>query len=781
MLLVPRLCLLISCLCFAASALAEERTWQGAPVSDYVAYLIAQDIPVIYSSDLIKDDYIISREPIATDAIEVLREILRPYELGVNVGPGGSLLVVDERDDQPENTVSQTQDASAELENIEMLPEVIVSSSVYAMRYQHSGSHTFLDRELTTKLPDVGDEATSGINRLPGVANGGLSTKSNVRGGINNEQLLIFDGLRLYEPYHLKDFHAVSTIIDQNAIAGIDFYSAGYQARYGDRMSGVIDIGLREKPKKIQTELGISFFSAFALSLGRFGNNDRGDWLVSARRGNLDLMSQLVNSDYGSPKYEDLFAHFGWEWSDRTDIALNALLSYDKVSLSQPDGSEDATARYRNRVFWFKAETDWTESVFSSTIISATKIDNSRNGETLNPLIVTGSVVDDREFESIGFKQDWRFDLTDSILLNAGFDVRELDATYVYDSTLAIFPPFDQIFDNVPVLIRSLDVAPGGMQSAAYFETRWKVLDDFIVDVGLRWDQQTYTTEGGDSQISPRFNLLYRLGEDTEIRLGYGRYYQAQEINELQVGDGEVDFGPAQHASHFVASLTHSFDQGLDMRLELYQKEYGALLPRYENAFDTRILLPELQIDRVRIDPRSATARGAEVMLTGERSDSGLLWWVSYTWSSIEDEFSNEDVPRSWDQRHTVKAGVNWDWRKYSFSAAANIHSGWPRTELIVETGTNPDGSTYPILDTTPRNQRRYPTFHTLDLRASRIFSVRRGELTGFIEISNVLDQRNLCCSEYSYATDEAGDPVLTARDGAWLPLVPSLGVVWRF
>jgi outer membrane receptor protein involved in Fe transport len=779
--LVLRLCLFLSCVCLSGSALADERTWQGVAVSDYVAYLIAQDMPVIYSSDLIKDDYVISREPLATDAVEILREILQPYELVVNIGPGGSLLVVDGRDDGPDRNASQAQDESAELATVEMLPEVIVSSSVYAMRYRRSGSHTFLDRELTTKLPDVGDEAIRGIDRLPGVANAGLSSKSNVRGGINNEQLLIFDGLRLYEPYHLKDFHAVSTIIDQNVISGIDFYGGGYQARYGDRMSGVIEIGLRDKPTKMQTEIGISFFNAFALSLGRFGHNDRGDWLLSARRGNLDLISKVFNSDYGSPKYEDLFAHFGWEWSDRTDIALNTLLSYDKVSLSQPDDSEDATARYRNRVIWFKAETDWTDSVFSATILSATKINNSRNGETLNPLIVVGSVVDAREFTSIGLKQDWRFDLSASIFLNAGFDVRELDATYAYDSTLTIFPPFDQIFDNVPVLIRDLDIDRGGTQSAAYLETRWKVFDDLVMDIGIRWDQQTYTTANRDSQISPRFNLLYRLGESTEIRLGYGRYYQAQEINELQVGDGEVDFGPAQHANHVVASMTHSFGRGLDLRLELYQKKYGSLLPRYENAFDTRILLPELQIDRVRIDSRSATASGAEIMLTGERRNSGLLWWLSYTWSSIEDEFQDEHVPRSWDQRHTLKAGVNWDWRKWSFSAAANIHSGWPKTELTVETGTNPDESTYPILDTTPRNQLRYPTFHTLDLRASRIFSVRRGELTGFVEISNVLDQRNLCCSEYSYATDEAGELVLTSGDGAWLPLVPSLGVIWRF
>ena len=779
---LTRSIVLACCITFFASAVADERSWQGATVSEFIAYLVSEDVPVIYSSDLVDDTFIVIDEPDMSDSVAALREVLQPYALVVTDGPGGSVLIVasDSVADIDDQATEAAGDESAGATD-DALPEIVVSSSLYAMRYQQSGSHTFLDRELTTKLPDVGDEAIRGIDRLPGIANGGLSTKSHVRGGINNEQLLMFDGVRLYEPYHMKDFHSVSTIIDQNAIAGIDFYSAGYQARYGDRMSGVIDISRRERPTGIETELGISFFNAFALSLGRFGNNDRGDWMISARRGNLDLISEAVNSDFGSPRYEDLLMHFGWEWGERTDIAINALLSYDKVEIYQPDGSEEATARYRNRVLWFKAETQWTDAVFSSTIISDTRIDNSRDGETRNPAIMFGSVTDSRDFHSIGLRQDWRFDLSDSVLLNTGFDIKDLDAQYSYDSTLTIFPPFDEIFENVPLLVRNLDQSVGGAQYAAYVETRWRVSDNLILDLGLRWDQQTYTTDRIDAQLSPRLNLLYRVGKNTELRFGFGRYYQAQEINELQVGDGEVDYGPAQHARHLVASLSHSFAKGIDLRIEAYQKDYGALLQRYENAFDTRVLIPELQIDRVRIDAESATARGAEVMLTGEHSDSGILWWVSYTWSFIEDEFPDGDVQRSWDQRHTTKAGINWDWKQWSFSAAANVHTGWPKTELIVETVTNPDGSTTPVLDTTPRNELSYSLFHTLDARASRRFNVRRGELTGFIEVSNIYDRRNLCCVEYRYSPDGDGGVILTTENGAWLPLVPSIGVVWRF
>src|SRR5690606_1884869 len=169
------------------------------------------------------------------------------------------------------------------------------------------------------------------------------------------------DGLRLYEPYHMKDFHTIETIVDQGAIAGIDFYSAGYQAHYGDRMSGVVDIGLREPPEDTETQLALTFFHTSALSRGRFGGDDRGDWLVSGRRSNLDLLADMVNPDYGAPRYQDYLAHVGWEIGGHTYLSGNALLSKDKISLSLSDGSEQANARYGNDVLWIKAETEWSD------------------------------------------------------------------------------------------------------------------------------------------------------------------------------------------------------------------------------------------------------------------------------------------------------------------------------------------------------------------------------------------------------------------------------------
>ena len=825
--------------------LSAEAQWQGQPLQDYIAWLVEQDFAIIYSSDLVLAEYIVREEPANPNSVAALRKVLQPYRLALADGPGNRLLIVEQESsygsivltvkeagadfmiaaarllidgktagqtdenggltatdnlpgtyklavvaagytDSDPRIISleagQTLAVEVELQALpQSLPEIVVTSSLYSLTYNPAGFHTFLDRELTTKLPDIGDEAVRSIDRLPGSANGGVSTRSHIRGGVNNEQLFLFDGLRLYEPYHLKDFHSPSTIIDQNAIAGIDFYSAGYQVRYGDRMSGVVDISMRGPASDILTEIGLSFFNSFVLTMGRFGNESKGDWLITARRGNLDLVADAVNSDYGTPRYEDAFMHIGWELSERTSLSGNLLLSYDKITLNELDGSEHASARYRNRVAWLKAETDWTAAVSSSTILSLTQIDNARLGLEDIPDIAFGNVDDNREFRSVALKQDWQFNVSGNWLLSTGFDVKRLEADYEYDSVLNILPPFDQILDNQPLVVRSIRTSPRGAQYGAYLESRWRVLDNLVIDAGIRWDQQTYTTANDDKQFSPRLNLLYRLGDRTELRFGIGQFYQAQEINELQVADGVATFFPAQRARHVVASLSHELTSGIDVRVELYHKKYRSLMPRYENVFDPLVLIPELQIDRARIDSESAVSKGAELMVTGESEAGNLLWWGSYSWSVIEDSLPGGSVKRSWDQSHTVKAGINWDWRKWSFSSAGSVHTGWPRTDLIIETITDPDGSTTLLASTTPRNSLRHSVFHSVDVRASRRFDVGKGELTGFLEITNIYDRQNPCCTKYRIQTDGDGDQVLSSNEGSWLPLFPSLGVIWRF
>jgi len=758
--------------CFPSIVLAAPN-WQGRPVTELLQSLIDQGYGIIYSSDAVSSEMLVIEEPDLSDPFTGLSSVLADHQLVVEKGPGDTWLV--QILPQPVTPESETV-ADVAL----ALPEIVVTSSLHRLAYTQSGTQTYLDRELATRIPAAAEEAVRITSRLPGTASGGVSSRNHIRGGEVNEVLFLLDGLRLYEPFHLKDFQSVASIVNSRAIDGIDFFSGAYPAQYGDRMSGVMNMSLRTPQKKTETELALSFFNTSVLSLGTFGGDEEGDWLVTARRGNLDLIADIINPDVGSPDYQDYLVHTGWAFNPRARLSANILVSNDKLTLNDVDRGESASANYKNRVIWLKWDADWNERLRSTTILSSSSISDRRTGTLDLPDIVNGSLDDSREFDSIGLKQDWVYASQSTWMVSFGIAGKHQDAIYEFASTKAVAEPFDTILDNRPLEIRAIAAAPEGAQYAAYVEYRWQPRPSLTIDAGLRWDHQSYTTAENDEQSSPRLSLLYRFDSGTEFRLAWGQFSQAQEINELQASDGIDTFFPAQRAEHVVANLQRRFYKDLHVDISYYRKSFRAVRPRFENAFDVLTLLPEIQFDRYRIDPMSAEAHGAELRVSQGDSSQQYFWWLGYGWSEVRDETAQGKVMRSWDQTHAVKAGISWRLGKWDFSGAGEVHTGWPKTELIAVEVPNPDGTHSLEVTTTPPNSGRYSIFHTLDVRISRDFTLRHGDLTVFLEVSNLYDRDNQCCTEYSIATNTLG-PELIAREAHWLPLVPSLGVVWRF
>ena len=131
-------------------------------------------------------------------------------------------------------------------------------------------------------MPHAADDLYRAVKRLPGAAGGDFTAKINVRGGEQDELLVILDGLELYEPFHLKDFQSVFSIIDSEAIGGVDFLTGGFPVQYGDRMSGVMDITVATPTGPATTAIDISTINARLVTQGSF-NEDRGRYFVSAR------------------------------------------------------------------------------------------------------------------------------------------------------------------------------------------------------------------------------------------------------------------------------------------------------------------------------------------------------------------------------------------------------------------------------------------------------------------------------------------------------------------
>ena len=136
-----------------------------------------------------------------------------------------------------------------------------------------------------------------------------------MRGGAADETLVRFDGLRLMNPFHLKDFQSIFSAINPALVGAVDIYTGGFPVSFGDRMSGVIDIHPVRADAVTRREIAVSLYNASALAAARF-DRGRGDWVVSARRGNLDRVLEWSGMQLGEPTYSDIYAHVGQRIGD---------------------------------------------------------------------------------------------------------------------------------------------------------------------------------------------------------------------------------------------------------------------------------------------------------------------------------------------------------------------------------------------------------------------------------------------------------------------------------
>ena len=105
--------------------------------------------------------------------------------------------------------------------------------------------------------------------------------------------LVVLDGMRIYEPYHLRDLLSLFSVVDSNTIDGVDFYTGAFPVQYGAVNSGVLDIHSRTPDPEYPHRIGVSFTNAFVQTSGSLPGGD-GQWMVSGRTGYLDVVLDII-------------------------------------------------------------------------------------------------------------------------------------------------------------------------------------------------------------------------------------------------------------------------------------------------------------------------------------------------------------------------------------------------------------------------------------------------------------------------------------------------------
>jgi len=671
------------------------------------------------------------------------------------------------------------------------LNEIVVTPGQFAVMGKEPIVRQTLTKQSLETIP-FGEDIYRAITRLPGVSANDFSAKFTIRGGKSEEILALMDGQELYEPFHLKDVYGgVLSIIDVEAIKGIDLYTGGYGAEYGECMSGVFNMKSNSSDAdQFRTEVGISFMNARIMSEGSFHQN-KGSWLFSARRGYLDVILKIMEEESPpQPIYYDVFSKLRYRISHKNTISVNILHSGDKVDFVDDD-DDGLSTRYGNSYGWFTLNSIINSRLLIRSIFSFGRLSHTRNG--IGYFDYTGvvhyTVADENQIDIFGLKQDWDLELLDNWFLKWGFYYNYQTANYDYLNTLSQRNWIDENNYVISIDSTAAYLNPEGARYGGYVSNRFRLLSPFTIEVGLRYDHNVYTD---DHYLSPRVNFVYTLGKQTFLRSGWGYFYQSQRMHEIKVAYGETDFFPAQLSRHWVAGLEHTFHNVLNFRLEAYYKNISDLRPDHRTFSNTIEMFPEVEEDRFSMTFNGAKSKGLEFYL---KYDPGrkISFWTSYALAYADEEvqdiiyageepYTLEDpvIPNQFDQRHTVYLDFNFrPNRHWHLNFSWQYHTGWPYTRQVVRSQQLPDGSNRHIFAYDNLYGSKFPPYHRLDLQLSRHFYFTRSRLSIFLAIINMYNRDNLRNIKFSRRIDPDGIPYLVETKEYWFHLLPSLGVSW--
>ena len=740
----------------------------------------------IYSNDVLDTGQRFVREPAQGVAIMRLRQALSQLGATLRIADHNRrwLIVRAPRNEQVQPStraaVARAATSSPLPTSKRMLEEVVVVASRYALQNEFTSGTQFDALQLQT-LPELSDDPLRRVNHIPGVASLGLSAQTHVRGGDVDETLILFDGIELLQPYHLRNFNSVFSGVHPGTVDHIDVYTGGFPARYGGRMGAILDIGARQNLPELGAELQLSPFATAAVAYGSSAraeaDGQKREWLVAARRSNLTAVANRVKASIGSPDYQDGLVEGSWQIENRT-FGIGALLYDDNAKLHETNKGVGAAdeSNDRSRYVWLsgaKAGAQWT----TRAVLHVADLEHNRRGMVNDPDVdeSIGRIEDRSHFRRIGLEQSLRWQRGDSWNFDTGYNLRFDTAEYRYQGR-AKRGDLATILGVPTDFVRDIDLHLWRTSLALYGSAKWQILDSLRAEFGARVEGERDRGNGvNDVAISPRVSIRYDVGPDTDVRVSLGRFRQAQGLYELQVADDETRLQRAQIADHAIIGLDQRFaNNKLRLHVEAFAKRTEHPKRRYENLFAAQQLVTELSPDRVQVVSQKARSRGVEMQLNVQPVPE-LGASLSYTRAVAEERIAGVWAPRAWDQKDTLQASVLWTPAQWTIAAGVTWHSGWRITHLPPNLA-----ALEPLAYR--RNNDNLSDFYSVDVRVSRLWAWEHQSFLLFGDVTNLTNHHNIGAITYQFSNQDDNGPLLIEHEHERLfPIVPTIGFVWKF
>lgn len=653
------------------------------------------------------------------------------------------------------------------------LAEINISAERQQARTEVQISKVSVSRKQIKALPSTGGDAdiVQYLQVLPGViSTGDQGGQLYIRGGSPVQNRISLDGVTIYNPFHSIGFYS---IFETELIKNVDVLTGGFDARYGNRISAIVDIKTRDGNKKrISGQVSGSPFMIKGLVEGP---------IVPFREGKSSASFAITHKESIIDKTAlDLYPHASV--NDSIGLPFTFSDTYGKISFAAGSGSKitlfgfNFNDRYNNPLV---ADVDWK---------------NTGGGLNLHlipsgvNMILDGSIGVSRY--NIGIREadgsprssaidelTAKFDFTvfgDQSELRYGFEINSVRTDFNFTN------PFKQILNQFQ----------NTTQFAAYAKFR-KIFGKLIIDPSVRY--QFYASQS-QSSIEPRLGLKFNASDKLRFKLAGGLYSQnilstsnERDVVNIFTGfltspegqivglDGAFVEKKLQTARHAIVGFEYDFNPRLLFNVEGYFKDSPQLIIVNRNKVRSS-------------DPDYATEEGEAygIDFTAKYETPKMYLWLTYSMGFVNRFDGEQEYPTIFDRRHNANVLLTYnldDKGDWSVSARWNLGSGFPFTktqgfyndnkflggpETDVLT-SNPDE--IGILYASDRNGGRLPYYHRLDLSMTRIFRFSKYfNLETVVGVSNVYDRENIFFF----------DRIRYERVNQ-LPIIPSAGLKLNF
>ncbi|PSL18065.1 TonB-dependent receptor [Dyadobacter jiangsuensis] len=638
----------------------------------------------------------------------------------------------------------------------------------------HLDEVTIKDRKLTepgvTRLPIqqiklipalLGEkDVIKALQLLPGVqkATEGF-TALYVRGGGPDQNLILLDEAPVYNANHL--FGLFSTF-NGDAIGNVSFWKGGFPARYGGRLSSVIDLKMKEGNKeKFHGEGGIGLLSSRLTVEGPISKG-KSSYLISARRSYFDLISKPFMQKNTATLYNffDINAKSNVELSSKDNLYFSGYFGHDKLVNNEESINSASIVQTKSKLIWGNATGTlrWNHQLntklFANTTLFFTNFnfDLTEDFHRRRDSISTGMSTSFRSsLQDWGFKTDFDYYPNNFHTIKSGFQfIRHRFKPRIY-----AFEDLSQKSseENTEKYVST--------EYSIYVEDAFKISNQFDFNGGIRL---TGLKSDGKNYLffEPRLTLNYLLAEKWSISASYSRGNQFIHLlsntgiglsTDLWVPTTRQT--PPQQADQITAGISRKFPKnGLVFTVESFRKWLRNIIAYREGASFLAISdgVQELKW-KDNVTNGKGWAYGTEFLL--QKNTGKLTGWIGYTLSWTIHQFDDLNngkrfFPR-YDRRHDisivgsykisekVRLSANW-----LYATGNSISAPLSYSFINYDFSANPTGGVINTIDYLgSRNSFRAEAYHRLDLSVQLLKKKRWGERSWEFGLYNAYSRKN--------------------------------------